>query len=100
MPIKKAQVRCIGRVEPAEGRFSSSHLTRLFHDHIGMSPMQYVTRQRLTRAAALLEVSTLNIAENARSVGYSDPYHFSRRFKQVTGYAPTHYRAARRGDTP
>ncbi len=80
--------------------FSSSHLTRLFHDHIGMSPMQYVTRQRMTRAAELLEVSTLNIAEIARSVGYTDPYHFSRRFKQVTGYAPTHYRAARRGVRP
>lgn len=80
--------------------FSPSHLSRLFHDHIGISPMQYVTRQRMTRAATLLEVSTLNIAEIAHSVGYSDPYHFSRRFKQATGYAPTHYRTASRRARP
>jgi AraC family transcriptional regulator, arabinose operon regulatory protein len=76
--------------------FSRSHLTRLFHDQMGVSPMQYVTRQRMTRAATLLEVSTLNITEVARSVGYPDPYHFSRRFKHFTGYAPSHYRAVSR----
>lgn len=80
--------------------YSSSHLTRLFQDQIGLSPMQYVTRQRMIRAATMLEVSTLNIAEIARSVGYTDPYHFSRRFKNYTGYAPTHYRAARRRALP
>lgn len=80
--------------------FSPSHLARLFQDELGVSPMRYVTRQRMTRAATLLEVSTLSIAEIARSVGYSDPYHFSRRFKQATGHAPAHYRTASRHGQP
>lgn len=72
--------------------YSTSHLTRLFRDQIGESPMRYVTRMRLTRAATLLSDSDLTVAEIAHAVGFLDPYHFSRRFKQHTGQSPAHYR--------
>lgn len=76
--------------------FSTSHLTRLFRDQVGESPMRYVTRMRLTRAATLLSDSDLTVAEIAHAVGFPDPYHFSRRFKQAMGQSPAHYR---RGST-
>ncbi|HEX6681989.1 MAG TPA: helix-turn-helix transcriptional regulator [Candidatus Limnocylindrales bacterium] len=73
--------------------YSATHLSRLFREQLGESPMHYVHRLRMARAASLLTVSTLSVAEIARAVGFPDPYHFSRRFKQTTGYAPAHYRA-------
>lgn len=76
--------------------YSATHLNRLFHDQTGESPIRYVHNLRMARAASLLTVSTLSVAEVACAVGFPDPYHFSRRFKQSTGYAPAHYRAANR----
>jgi AraC family transcriptional regulator, arabinose operon regulatory protein len=74
--------------------YSATHLNRLFRDQTGESPMHYVHRLRMARAASLLTISTMSVGEIARAVGFPDPYHFSRRFKQSTGYAPAHYRAA------
>lgn len=74
--------------------FSATHLTRLVRGQWGVPPMRYVARLRIARAADLLTVSPLSVAEVARAVGFVDPYHFSRRFKQITGHAPMHYRAA------
>lgn len=74
--------------------FSPSHLRRLFQQQLGTSPLHYVTELRLSRAATLLRTSTLSVSAVGRAVGFRDPFHFSRRFKQVTGQAPAHYRAA------
>jgi AraC-like DNA-binding protein len=40
----------------------------------------FVTEQRLLGARRLLIEGKLNMSEVARSVGYDDPDHFSRRF--------------------
>lgn len=74
--------------------FSPSHLRRLFQREFGVSPMRYVTERRVGRAATLLRTSTLGIGAVGRAVGFPDPFHFSRRFKQLTGQAPARYRAA------
>lgn len=73
---------------------SASTLSRLFTDQLGVTPMQHVGRLRIWHAAALLRSTSLSVAEIARSVGFVDPYHFSRRFRQVTGSSPTAYRIA------
>lgn len=75
---------------------SPSHLRRLFRREFGVSPMRYVTELRVGRAATLLSTSTLPVGAVGRAVGYADPFHFSRRFKQLTGRAPAVYRAASR----
>jgi len=59
----------------------------------GMSPMAYLRRQRLQRAARLLENHTLSIKEIAAQAGYPDPLHFSREFRRVIGHPPTRHRA-------
>jgi AraC-like DNA-binding protein len=37
------------------------------------------------------------VAEVARTVGYDDPYHFSRVFKRVKGRPPSEFRRLTRG---
>jgi AraC-like DNA-binding protein len=59
---------------------------------VGESPMQYLTRVRLTKAATLLRTSPATRLEVARSVGYDSEVAFSKAFKRYLGVAPGAYR--------
>ncbi len=74
--------------------WSSAQLNRLTRRELGMSPMQYATQLRMRHAQRLLRDSTLSVTTIAAMVGFTDPLHFSRRFRQLTGEAPTGYRLA------
>lgn len=77
--------------------FSPSHFTALFLKHTGHPPTDYLIRTRVNRACQLLDFTSLNIKEIAASVGYSDPYYFSRVFKKMTACSPKAYRARLKG---
>ena len=72
-----------------------SHLTALFQNNLQMSPSEYVTHFRLTRAHEQLAVSNFPIGKIAEICGYQDPLVFSRAFKKMTGMTPTQYRRIR-----
>ena len=74
---------------------STAQFSRLFKQHFGASPVRYLTRLRIDHAAELLHRTDLKLAAIAARVGYDDPYHFSRVFKQTTGLAPSAYRGKR-----
>ena len=57
-----------------------------------MPPLRYVSKMRLDRAKILLKTTALPIADVAVAAGYRDLFHFSRRFKEQTGYSPSDYR--------
>jgi len=59
---------------------------------VGEPPMQYLTRVRLTKAAALLRSQPVTLLEVARSVGYDSEVAFSKAFKRLFGMAPGAYR--------
>ncbi len=69
----------------------SSHLCRLFRRYQGMSPYQYLLRRKMTLAAELLMDSNCLVKEAAQHVGFPDPYHFSRCFKNVHGLPPREF---------
>jgi AraC-like DNA-binding protein len=73
---------------------SVSHFNREFREWTGYAPVEYQRRHRIGRARALLADGTLSIKEVAARVGFDDPYHFSRVFRQVDGLSPSQYRAA------
>jgi AraC family transcriptional regulator of arabinose operon len=74
---------------------SPSRFAHRFTAEVGESPRRFVERQRIERGRHLLRTSDLGIAEIAAAVGYDDPFHFSTRFRALTGLAPRAYRAAR-----
>jgi len=76
---------------------SASSLYRQFRLQLGSGPVEWLTRSRAERAAALLTQTDLPVAAIGRRVGWSDPSYASRRFAQVYGMAPTAYRAAHTG---
>ena len=71
---------------------STDQLRRNFLRHTGMRPKRYLEELKLRQAAELLVSSLLPIAVVAAKFGYADPYHFSRRFKNLTGVSPERYR--------
>jgi len=78
----------------AAARVSKAHLSRLFSREFGVSPAAALELVRLERGQALLLRSNLSITDVARSIGFADPLHFSRRFRAVYGLSPRAYRSA------
>ena len=58
--------------------------------------MQYITRVRLTKAAAVLRTHSATLVEVATSVGYESEVAFSKAFKRYFGIAPGAYRQGKR----
>lgn len=67
---------------------SEAHLRRLFKVHTGLSPKAYQDRMRAEKAQEFLK-NGFSVRMVSEILGYSDPYHFSRRFKSILGYSPS-----------
>lgn len=72
--------------------FSAQHLNRVFQRELGVTPLQYLARARLEKAASLLREGSLSVAQIARQVGYDDPFYFSRQFTAHHGQSPSAFR--------
>ncbi|NLK40803.1 MAG: helix-turn-helix domain-containing protein [Planctomycetes bacterium] len=68
------------------------YLSVLFKRYCHISPSQYLQRLKLNKAANLLLTTDLAIKEVAFRVGFEDPHHFSKNFKELHGLSPVHYR--------
>lgn len=68
------------------------YMASLFKKYGHIAPSQYITGLKLNKAANLLLTTGSKIKEIADQVGYPDPYHFSKNFKQFHGRSPNHYR--------
>ena len=71
---------------------STVHLRRIFSSFSEISPIKYINNIRFEQAKMLLLSSNLTVGEIAISVGFSDPFHFSKVFKASVGIAPSEYR--------
>ena len=68
---------------------SLSSFKREFQDIYGESPARWIREKRLSKAQQMLRSSSLSVADVAYSLGFENPTHFSRIFKQQYGYAPS-----------
>ena len=73
-------------------RLSANQFRNVFKRETGMKPKAYIDKIKMTKAAEQLCITTKNISEIAMAFGYDDPYHFSRRFKEIMGASPDIYR--------
>jgi len=75
-----------------QAALSIPHFSRLFKLKTGSSPIDFFNRLRIQQACQQLITTELSVKEVAFSLGYSDPYYFSRSFKKVMGLSPARYR--------
>jgi len=71
---------------------SERHLTRLFRNELGMTPGQWLERERVAKAKQLLEQKSLPAKTLALQCGFSGADVMRRAFSRVTGITPAAYR--------
>lgn len=76
----------------AIAHLSLSQFERRFKALFQVTPVQYLIRLRLNKAAQLLSGSTLKITEVATQCGFYDHSHFIRQFSRTFGLSPSAYR--------
>src|SRR5580765_2213934 len=71
---------------------STAHFARMFRKSTGESPHQFVLRQRLERAKAMLRAPDGRVLDVAVACGFKTQQHFAQVFRDVCGVSPTGYR--------
>jgi AraC-like DNA-binding protein len=71
---------------------SVDSLIRHWKKYLGLTPGNWILRQRLERAAYLLQTTQARSQEIGVEVGIPDPYYFSRAFKKHFGQSPSTFR--------
>ncbi|WP_335933718.1 GlxA family transcriptional regulator [Streptomyces sp. PTD5-9] len=66
--------------------------TRRFREEVGISPVQWLTRQRVERARQLLESTDLSIDQVARDAGFGTATSLRQHLQAALGVSPTAYR--------
>ena len=80
----------------AQCNMSESHFIRVFRQHVGQTPAQYILAYRLQVAVELLVTSECPIDEIARTTGFCHRAHFANAFKRMEGMPPAVFRQRHR----
>jgi AraC-like DNA-binding protein len=75
-----------------QAHFSRYHFHRLFRQHYGVTPHEYLIEKRVHRARELLMETDLTITNVCLEVGFESLGSFSALFHRYVGHAPSRYR--------
>ena len=67
---------------------SPDHFARRFKITTKMSPKQFVLRRRMEKVRELLSTGNYNVTQAGQEVGFHDPSHLNRCFRNVFGCSP------------
>lgn len=79
-------------------KMSYSNVYRVVRMFSKASIKNYVLKERIEKAKALLKDTRLNVTEVMMESGFSDSAHFSRSFKKHVGVPPTDFRKEKWGE--
>lgn len=71
---------------------SYSHFSKMFKDETGMNFTDYLMKARMEKALEMLNVPLNRVQDISSKVGYANPKHFTRAFKNFFGFSPSEYR--------
>jgi AraC family transcriptional regulator, arabinose operon regulatory protein len=75
-----------------EAGFSPTYFTTVFRKHTNYSPLSYFSHLKILKACEMLDYTRLKVKEVSYRLGYTDPYYFTREFKNKMGMSPRQYR--------
>lgn len=78
----------LGEMAEAAG-LSEGYFVRAFKGSFGVTPYQYVLRERVALAQSLIRTGTVSLSEAAARSGFPDARRMGRTFRKVTGRSPT-----------
>ena len=73
---------------------SESTFYRYFRNEFGMTPVQFLTEERVDRARELLRDSSNTVTDVSAAVGFGSVSHFINTFKEHVGQTPKQYQLA------
>ncbi len=73
--------------------YSVSRFSNLFKQKTGYAPIDYFVQMKMQKACQQLDFTGNSVKDIAYSMGFDDPYYFSKRFRTVIGMSPKKYRA-------
>jgi AraC-like DNA-binding protein len=82
----------------AHAGISRNVLTKRFGELLQVTPAKYLWRLRTEKGIAMLYDTGLTISEIAYRCGFKNPYHFSRKVKELHGQSPRDMRRSHWGD--
>lgn len=74
---------------------SEPHFKSKFRIQFGITPMRYITSQRIELAKTQLRNSSESITDIALNLSFSSSNYFATVFKRYTGYSPSEFRSAK-----
>ncbi len=81
-------------VESIAGSFhiSTSHLSRIFREHVGITLVEYLNVRRVEESQYYLRHTNKNITSISEQFHFCNQSYFTRIFKKYTGVTPKHFR--------
>ncbi|TDX01406.1 AraC family transcriptional regulator [Dinghuibacter silviterrae] len=76
--------------------YSASRFSSLFKQKTGYAPIDYFIQMKMQKASQHLDFTDKLVKDIAISMGFDDPYYFSKRFTKVIGMPPTKYRTIKK----
>ncbi|MCP4046178.1 MAG: helix-turn-helix domain-containing protein [Gammaproteobacteria bacterium] len=71
---------------------SPGHYGLFFRRSRDNTPLDYFNRLKIQKACELLKTTARPVGSIGESVGFTDPYYFSRMFRKMMGHSPRGYR--------
>ena len=84
--------KCLLRDATATVGYDYAYISKLFKRSVGMTFNQYVNLLRIQKSHTLLCSTRKNITEIAYECGFSSLRAYNRKFLEVSGITPSHYR--------
>jgi AraC-like DNA-binding protein len=77
---------------------SAARFARVIKRIHGISPMQLITKTRITAGSRFLRETDSSVAEIALNCGFADHSAFTRAFRAVTSHSPSEYRRLKQAE--
>lgn len=69
-----------------------NYFSRVFVNHVGITPFQFIIRRRITEAQRMLMMDPRSLEIIASELGFSSGFHLSKAFKKIVGTPPKDFR--------
>jgi AraC-like DNA-binding protein len=77
----------------SQHNYSVSRFSNLFRQKTGYAPIDYFVQMKMQKACQQLNFTDRSVKDIAFSMGFDDPYYFSKRFRTIIGMSPKKYRS-------